>query len=139
MSVPAQQILQQVTKVATKVLAQELLDRVQELPAFKDLGFYAFNEVDATRLTRFQEFPLVVVAYAGMTVLAVVQTLILTAGVEPPIQTWCSIFWLGKNINLSMRRIRYRPQLTFSMRFGGIYLVIRVYTRAYGGWPGKRQ
>jgi len=69
MSVPAQQMLQAVKKVAIKALAQELLDRVMELPTFKDLGFYAFNELDAARLTAFQEFPLAVVAYAGMTVL----------------------------------------------------------------------
>lgn len=69
MAIPAQQMLQQLKRMPIKELAQELLDRVQELPIFKDLGFYAFNELDAARLTRFQEFPLVVVAYAGMTVL----------------------------------------------------------------------
>lgn len=68
MALAAQQT-QQVIRVATKTLAQELLDRVMALPEFTDLGFFAFNDTDAQRLTRFQEFPLVVVAYAGLTVL----------------------------------------------------------------------
>lgn len=69
MSVPASQVLQNVIRVSTKALAQELLDHVMLLPEFKDLGFYAFNELDAQRLTQFQEFPLAVVAYAGLTVI----------------------------------------------------------------------
>lgn len=69
MSVTAQQ-LQTVVVPATKDLAQELLDRIQELDFFEGSDmFYVFNETDMSRQTRFTEFPLVAVAYAGLTVI----------------------------------------------------------------------
>lgn len=70
MSVPASQLQIRATP-SIKALAQELVDRISELSYFSGDGgtWYIFNEADAARITRFQEFPLAAVAYAGMTVL----------------------------------------------------------------------
>ena len=69
MSVPAQQMLQKVKVPATKALAAELLARVQEVPFLEEKGYYVFSELDVTRQTRFETFPVVAIAYAGLTVI----------------------------------------------------------------------